>query len=179
MVAKAEELGWKKDSNIHPWLYLIDYVDTQTAKPNFSTEVRAFLFDDLSPIWIAVKNALMNGHNIIVDTVFEYDPEYEKFMSYFKNSNCYKVLVYCPLNVLIERVRERNLLEIEAEKRTVFQSFEQFPAIYKLQENNDEKLIDVISSSRKQETLLKVFRCLKNLKYVKLMYYDVLKKLKR
>lgn len=143
---KAKELGWEEHNGVEPWVYLANYVEQKTGHPNFDTQVRAYLFHETSPMYQEAHKALRTGHKIIMDTVFEYDPEYERFSDFFKEFNCFKVLVYCPLDVLIERVQTRNRSGKKEEIRTAFQSFEQFPALYKPQEHEHEPVVDVVSS---------------------------------
>lgn len=143
---KAKDLGWDQHKGNEPWEYLVNYVEEKTGHPNFDTQVRAYLFHETSPMYLEAKEALKADQKIIIDTVFEYDPEYEKFTKFFTEFNCLKVLVYCPLDVLLERVQKRNSSGIAGETRTAFQSFEQFPALYKLQEHAHEKVVDTASS---------------------------------
>lgn len=146
VLKKAKELGWGQHEGVEPWVYLANYVEQKTGHPNFDTQVRAYLFHETSPMYQEAHKALRSGHKIIMDTVFEYDPEYERFSDFFKEINCFRVLVYCPLDVLIERVQTRNRSGKKEEVRTAVQSFEQFPALYKLQEHESEPVVDVISS---------------------------------
>ncbi len=153
MMQKATELGWQKNSGTNPWIYLATYVEQQTGKPNFDTETRAYLFNEITPMYAAAKKALQAGQNVVIDTVFEYDPEYQKFADFFTGFNCIKVLVYCPLDVLLERVQARNSSGVQAEMRSAFQSFEQFPAMYKLQEHADEVVVDTVLAASIKDAL--------------------------
>src|SRR3990167_2382095 len=153
MLVKATALGWQEGSGIDPWLYLIDYVDRKAGRSNFRTEVRSFLFKEVPPMYIKAKEALAKGENVIIDTVFEYDPEYDEFSTFFADFSCFKILVYCPLDILLERVRLRNNRGVKEEMRTSFQSFEQFPALFKLQESTRERVIDTVSAASVKHAL--------------------------
>lgn len=153
MRQKATQLGWQENGGTNPWVYLATYVEQQTGKPNFDTETRAYLFNEITPMYAAAKKALQAGQNVVIDTVFEYDPEYQKFADFFAEFNCIKVLVYCPLDVLLERVQARNNSGVRAEMRSAFQSFEQFPAIYKLQEHADKQGVDTVSVASMKSAL--------------------------
>lgn len=84
--------------------------------------------------------------NIIIDTVFDSLQAYEQFISTFKNHKTYKVLVYCPLNVIEERVEKRNKTGKPGEQRNVIQAFTQFAAIYKVQQLATDQIIDTVQS---------------------------------
>jgi len=59
-----------------------------------------------------------------------------------------KILVYCPLDILVDRVAERNRSGNTNETRTLSMPFGQFLNIYKLQESSDEVVVDRIKTSR-------------------------------
>ena len=154
MSQKAIELGWQESSGMNPWIFLATYAEEKTGKPCFDSEIRAALFPQLAiPMYTAAKKALQAGHNVVIDTVFEYDPLYEKFSGFFAGFKCVKVLVYCPLDVLLERVEARNRSAVQGETRTAFQSFEQFPALYKVQEHVDEVIVDTVSAVSMKDAL--------------------------
>lgn len=157
---KAKSLGWKKESGIDPWLYLYDYVHEKTGKWYFNTEVREMLFDEASDLYQKAKDVSFGGHNVIIDTVLEYEKEYRTFDNFFKNDKALKVLIYCPMDILLERVEKRNKSGNSEEYRTAFQSFEQFPAIFKVQENLNEQVIDTIKSSTLKKALEKSIQAL-------------------
>ncbi len=157
---KAESLGWKNESGIDPWLYLYDYVHEKTGKWYFNTEVRQILFDEATSLYQKAKDISSSGHNVIIDTVLEYDKEYKTFDDFFKNDRVLKVLVYCPMDVLLERVEIRNKSGIPEEYRTAFQSFEQFPAMFKVQEHLNEQVVDEIKSKVLKQTLEKSIQAL-------------------
>ncbi len=145
LLGKAKEFGWQEIQG-SPWMFLVNYVEQKTGHPNFDTQVRAYLFPEIQPMYYDIRHALKSGKDCIVDTVFEYDPEYQKFSEFFKEYDCLKVLVYCPLNVLIERVQKRNNSGIKEETRAAFLAFEQFPELFKLQEHEQEPIVDSVPS---------------------------------
>ncbi len=154
MSQRATELGWQESSGMNSWIFLATYAEEKTGKPCFDSEIRAALFPQLAiPMYAAAKKALQAGHNVVIDTVFEYDPLYEKFSGFFAGFKCVKVLVYCPLDVLLERVEARNRSGVQGETRTAFQSFEQFPALYKAQETVDEVIVDTVSAASMKDAL--------------------------
>jgi len=129
---KAKELGWNENSGQDPWLFLYEYLFKKTGKYYYNIEARQILFND-SPTFVQImqkaKELSLNNKNVIIDNVLEFEEEYKLFDDFFKNLKPIKILVYCPLNILLERVQQRNNSGIPEERRTAIQSFEQFPAI--------------------------------------------------
>ena len=150
---KAIELGWKEESNMDQWLYLHNYMTNKTGKYYFDIELRENLFNNISEFYQKVKALSLNGNNVIIDTVLETDKDYKNFYHSFKDNKVIKILIYCPLNILLQRVEDRNKSGNPAEKRTAFQSFEQFFAMYKIQENSKEKIIDIVKASVLKKSL--------------------------
>jgi len=153
LTQKAQELGWDKEINNDPWLYLHQYLSKKTGKPYFDAELREQLFTEISPFNIAAKNAARAGKTVVMDTVLEYESAFQQAFDYFKNEQVIMVLVYCPLDLLLERVKQRNASGVSHETRTAFLSFEQFPAIYKVQEKNDEPIIDTVKTKAIKDAL--------------------------
>lgn len=94
-----------------------------------------------------IKKLAMAGKNVLVDTV-GYDHHYEKFNIILGYGRVIKILVYCPIDILVDRVEERNKSGASEEKRNLQQAVSDFPVILKLQESADEVVVDRISSSR-------------------------------
>ncbi len=141
---KAKELGWTEDADMHPWLYLHQYMTQKTGKVFFDTELRDALFNDALSFYVPVMSAVQDGKMAMVDTVLESDMWHKEFDDYFASVPTFKVLVYCPLDEIIKRVAERNK-KGGAEKRTTFQSFEQFSALYGMQDRS-KQIVDTVSS---------------------------------
>lgn len=141
---KAIELGWTEETGIHPWFYLHQYMVEKTGEVFFDTELRDALFTDASSFYQPVMNAVQDGKIAMVDTVLESDMWHKEFDDYFASVPTFKVLVYCPLHEIVKRVAERNK-KGDVEKRTTFQSFEQFSAIYGLH-NGGTQAVDTVSS---------------------------------
>lgn len=99
-----------------------------------------------------VKTASQNGTNLIVDIV-QSDDKYERDFSALKCDKLIKVLVYCPLDVIVNHVAKRNKSGIEAEKRNIFQSVSQFNDIYKLEEFEYETVVDRIQTNSIKQVL--------------------------
>ncbi len=155
MKAKAKELGWDENSQMDPWMYLYHYMAKKTGIWYFATEMREILFRDSASFYQLACDVALRGQDVIIDTVLEYEREYKEFDTFFANKDMVvkKILVYCPLDILLHRVEQRNASGNPEEQRTVFQSFEQFPAIFKVQEHADEQVVDTVQSSVIKQTL--------------------------
>ena len=143
---KAQELGWQEETSQDPWLFLCEYLHQKTGNYYFATEVRQELFGSSPAFFNKARDLSFAGQNVIIDTVLEYEQEYEKLFSIFKDPKPIMILVYCPMDILLHRVEQRNALGIVAEERVAFQSFEQFPALFKVQEHLEEQVVDHIQS---------------------------------
>jgi thymidylate kinase len=144
---KATSFGWNSSSDLDPWMYLHNYLIAKDGTHYLSTQVRQKLFDNFPTFYEPAKKEALRGIPVIIDPVFEFEKEYSVFADYFNDMPNIKVLVYCPMDILLSRVEKRNKSGIKDEERTAFQSFEQFPGNFKLQENADEPIIDVLKSS--------------------------------
>lgn len=145
--SKAREFGWSEEFGINAWVFLHNYMTKKTGEYYFDTELREKIFTDSSSFYQMVQDLAIKGQNVIIDTVLEHQKEYSDFTEFFKNFKVIKILVYCPLDILLHRVELRNKSGIPREMRTAFQSFEQFPAIYKIKEKSDEQVVDQLNSS--------------------------------
>lgn len=156
---KAVALGWQKKSGIDPWLFLLDYATKVAGKPQLDIQVRALLFADQIPDYYhAIKEKITQGNNVIIDAVVESEKEFATFSTFFKNYKVHKILVYCPLDVLLQRVEERNKSGVAHEMRHAFAALEQFPQIYKVQEHTHEQVVGVLEARVIKEVLNKAIQ---------------------
>lgn len=153
LTQKAQELGWNKDINSDPWFYLHQYLTRKTGKDYFDTELRGQLFTEVSKFYSTAKNKARAGKTVVLDTVLEYENAYQQAFDYFKNEHLITVLIYCPFDLLLKRVKQRNALGLAQEMRTAFLSFEQIPAMYKIQEHSDEPIVDIVKSRMVKDAL--------------------------
>ena len=93
------------------------------------------------------KKALA-GKNMLVDTVL-YHNRYKKYdaMLQAQGVKLIKVLVYCPVDCLVDHVRKRNLSGDAMEHRTVSQAFRAFLALYTMHKKRKTQIIDTMHSS--------------------------------
>jgi chloramphenicol 3-O-phosphotransferase len=155
LIQKAISLGWQEKSGLNPWFYLHEHAYKTTQQYYFDTELRHLLFNETTDFYQKAKAISLQGHNVIIDTVLEYEKEYDTFNSFFIENKLLRVLIYCPMNVLLERVEKRNKSGIAEEYRNAFQSFEQFPAMFKPRENSSENIVDMVESEILKEALEK------------------------
>lgn len=142
--AKAMACGWQEDSALDPWLYVYNCTQAE-GKYVFAHALRKELNNHLPHFYAQALDMLQQGNAIAIDMVFDYAAMYQEFCTYFAGNTIIKVLVYCPAQTLLERVDVRNALGIPAQRRTAFQSFEQFPAFFALEKENTQKqIIDLV-----------------------------------
>ncbi len=91
-----------------------------------------------------VKQLALQGKNVFVDTV-DFDDDYDRYCAILGSEKVIKILVYCPLDVIVDRVQKRAL---EGSPRSLNLVWSQFPAIYKLQESDNDVIVDRIATSR-------------------------------
>lgn len=93
------------------------------------------------------KKALA-GQNMLVDTVL-YHNRYKKYdaMLCADGIQLIKILVYCPVDCLVDHVRKRNLNGNAMEHRTVSQAFRAFLALYTMHKKGKTQIIDTMHSS--------------------------------
>ncbi len=143
----AERLGWSGDSAVNPWQFLKDYYISKDQY-YLDTRLRTEIFKGMKSrgYMDEAKKRALHGNNVIIDTVLEDSTQYAIFEETFKDVPTEKVLVYCPLAILFDRVEKRNASADAAEHRTAFLSFEQFPALYKVRTSDSERLVDTVST---------------------------------
>ena len=104
------------------------------------------------PFKQAVEQAVVEGKNIILDTVIYGD--YKKDIEFLKEFDVCFVLVYCPVLHLVEHVKMRNASN--GGKRTFFTVLHQFYAMYQAREEDSVGSIhyqDIVKSVSFIETV--------------------------
>lgn len=153
LIQKAMHCGSQKDSEIDPWSFLHQYLIAQTDKYYFDTELREQLFSAASFFYPKAKELAAQGKTVIIDTVLEHKKAYQEVLEYFKDDQFHMALIYCPMDILLERVQARNCSGVSGEQRNAFLSFEQFPHMYKLKESDDEPVIDRVNTKTLKNAL--------------------------
>lgn len=150
---KAHELGWEEASKINPWLFMRLYINQKMGGAYFDTQVRQLLFTEIPPFYPIAQEIARTGKDVIIDTVLEYESAYQQAFKFFKDSRLTLILIYCPLDTILERVKSRDTSGNKQEFRPVFLPFEQFPAMYKVQENSHEPIVDIIKTATMKAAL--------------------------
>lgn len=113
---------------------------------------------DWDDLWIQfythIKSISDSGKIILIDTVC-YEKEYEKYNAIL-GSQLIKILVYCPLDIIINHVEKRNNLGDTDEHRSLYQACKQFLSLYSAQNLSENFIIDQIDSTRIMYVLDKV-----------------------
>lgn len=98
-----------------------------------------------------IRTLINSGKNVLVDTVIsglEGEKDRKHFFEKLNGLNVFLVLVYCPLNVLAERINKRNekALKENNQKDTRSRSVALvFDDMYKTQESNNEVILGKLS----------------------------------
>lgn len=147
----ARTLGWDGNSaTLH--LFMDDYVMT-----NYGTYMR--LVTELTSGHELQKSISRQAYaaffeyaeqeaqksNVLIDTTFDFSNNYDQLTTIMKGKRIIKVLLYCPADILLERVAMRNKSENLKDRRTALNAFWQFAAFYKLHESDSEQVVDTIS----------------------------------
>lgn len=101
----------------------------------------------MKAMFSSVKQLSDKGLNVFVDTV-EFDHDYDYYCSILDCNTTIKILVYCPLDILVHRGNTRNTSDQPNEHRPLNLSFWQFTKIYAIQQSENQPVIDRIKPSR-------------------------------
>jgi tRNA uridine 5-carbamoylmethylation protein Kti12 len=124
--------------------YEVDH-PIKNAKEEYMREMMTAFFS-------TAHQLALDGKNVFVDTV-QFDEHYDHYCSILNNKKTLKILVYCPLDVMVDHVEKRNKSNDKQERRTLSQALPQFKDIYKLQEFKDEIVVDTIPTDRMKHGL--------------------------
>jgi uridine kinase len=96
------------------------------------------------------KQIALQGKNVFIELV-QFDENYKNYCSILECEKIIKILVYCPLDILVDRLAKRNqAAELKVDLLTPLQLF---TAIYKLQESETEPVVDQIKTNRMKYAL--------------------------
>jgi chloramphenicol 3-O-phosphotransferase len=107
------------------------------------------------------------GQNLIIDTVL-YEAHYETYDKIL-GTNVIKILVYCPLDKILDHITQRNQSDDVKEHRNIRQAFEQFLSLYTMQSSPDDTIIDLTNTKQMLHTLHEVQHQSTEKDYQKLM----------
>ena len=89
--------------------------------------------------------------NVVLDTVIEDIKEFDKMLQALRPIKSVSVLLYCPLDVTLARLKQRNLAGVDP--RDFRQPTSQYKLLYKPQESPAEQIVDTISSAEIKQLL--------------------------
>lgn len=159
---KAKTIGWDTKEPIND--FLDNYILKQTGKYSLiNTPLSTGTAYDIQKDIVNVtyldffeyaKNQAQNN-NIIIDTVFDTVDNYDQISRIMHNAKMTRILVYCPLDVIQERIEKRNMSGKPEEKRNAWQAFVQFTTFYKVQESPKDQVVDTIAPEKILNSLKK------------------------
>lgn len=98
---------------------------------------------------IAAYEAYKQGKTVIMDTVMYRQEEINFYQATFAKLNVFWVLVYCPLETLVERIIKRNEESWATEQRSLLQALDQFSLLCC---NNSRQTADNLSLKTLEKT---------------------------
>jgi len=125
------EIAQQKESkrSVHPTTYEDGQAIRQAAEDRMYKEIIKFHTE---------------GKNIIIDLTLSKPNKIQLFLNALHDLPVFFVLVYCPLNKLIEHIVKRNQLGIKKEYRTIPFVLNHFCEIYKKRDPSDPCSIDCL-----------------------------------
>jgi hypothetical protein len=129
-----------------------EFLDTYSVtypKPESMSD-DAYQVQILSALCTRAKQLSLEGKNVFIELV-QFDENYDHYCSILECEKVVKILVYCPLDIVVDRLAERN----KTTDRTVelLTPLQLFTAIYKLQEFDSELIVDRIQTTRMKYAL--------------------------
>jgi chloramphenicol 3-O-phosphotransferase len=103
---KARALGWHEQMAESPWECIKKYVRKKTGKYVFDYQIRTEWLD-YQPLYDAVKSACAQNDHVVVDTIIESSKQYDDLLRAVSGKKVTKKLVYCPLQVFAQRIKNR------------------------------------------------------------------------
>lgn len=116
----------------------------EKANQKLNQLVEVYMRKVFDSFYAQISEQALTSKNVIVDTVIEDVKEFDKFLYALGTIKLTTVLLYCPLDVTISRLRQRNLAGVET--RDFRLPINQYKLLYKPQENPSEQVVDTISS---------------------------------
>ncbi|MBM3894343.1 hypothetical protein FJ366_01995 [Candidatus Dependentiae bacterium] len=126
---KAIALGWREEDAQGPWEFIKKYVIKKTGKYVFDYEIRTqWLSYQL--FYDAIVKACAGCEEVIVDTIIESQQQYDDLMNILKTKTVRKVLLYCPLQVIAQRIKNRADMASFSGLGISLATYESFMAMY-------------------------------------------------
>lgn len=126
---KARQLSWTEQNPMAPLEFLRAHVEQSSTNAVFDYEIRAHLLD-YSLFYDAVRAALKAQKYVLIDTVVESERCRQELQAVISGFNPLWVLLYCPLNIIEKRLRERSNMASFANNEISLATYESFLAMY-------------------------------------------------
>lgn len=95
-----------------------------------SEKMRSIINESQKDLCNATTSAYHKGKIVIVDTVMIEQEHIQSYTESFKDLNISWILVYCPLNKLVDRIIQRNKSSDEKNQRSMVDTLNQFSLMY-------------------------------------------------
>ena len=133
----------------------------ENAKQKLNKLAEAYVRNAFDSFYAQIKDEALKYNIVIVDTVIEDVKEFDKLAQALGGIPLTNVVLYCPLDITLERLRQRNIAGIDP--RDFRQPVSQYKLLYKPQEQPSEVVVDtIISKDLKQLVRAGIDEYLKN-----------------
>lgn len=117
----------------------------QKAKEQLKQLTEKYNRNMFDSFYFLVRDEALKGNNILVDTILD-DAEFKQLAHILQSIKTRQILLYCPLDVAVSRVMQRNAAGVPGEHRDLIQPIGHYFNLYKPQENAAEPAVDTVSS---------------------------------
>lgn len=157
-VVAIDVFGWEfEKAHPRPTETELKALDEATKKQMLEQRGQAFI----EGFYGSARDKAKQGRIVLVDTI---DEDLVHAQRIWKDVASTTVLLYCPLPVAFERVKERNRSGKPEEERNQYLPAKHYISLYKPQEAPTEQVVDTISSAQTKLVIQKAIELtLKNL----------------
>lgn len=117
--------------------------------------VETYINNLINDFYSSAKDKALNGAHVLVDTIpisDNVEKEQMQISDILKGVESVRLLLYCPLNVLTQRVEERNRSGRPEEQRHTMQAAGQFDLLFKAQDDPAQHVFDRVSTEQMKKT---------------------------
>jgi chloramphenicol 3-O-phosphotransferase len=126
----AKLCGWIPQNSVSEWAFLKDFYTKKTGRLIFDYQIRAN-FLDYTPFYEAIAFACQKYEVVIIDGIIESQKQYDEIEKIIKGLNVVRKLVYCPLEVVAQRIKNRSdMASFSTQGGISLSIFESFMAMY-------------------------------------------------
>ena len=145
-VVSFDGFFWGSYTKTHPTAELDELAKIarkdETANQKLNKLVEVYMRNAVDSFYADIRQKALKYKNVVVDTVIDDVKEFDKLSHVLGEVKLVNVLLYCPLDVTISRLRQRNIAGIEM--RDFRLPVSQYKLLYKPQEQPSEKIVDTI-----------------------------------